>query len=172
MFFEINFVHIQIKGDNPVQEFIVSLQDLLKNGQLVDKSFAFCSVKEDGRAKKIRVTSDIPTNMTLLSAYFKISSTKGRNPFEKQKVFKNNKEVKGELRDPTIYFSFAVAADEDPEELIARVSHEWHCRGGNLLKVKELRHLRVKPLYVYSTYSRRLQRRRSSLSSKRFWRRL
>ena len=129
---------IQIKGDAPVQEFIVSLQELLKNGQLVDKSFAFCSVKEDGRAKKIRDNSGIPTNMTLLSAYFKISGTKGRNPFEKQKVYKNNKEVKGELRDPTIYFSFAVATDEDPEELIARVSHEWHRRGGNLLKVKEL----------------------------------
>ena len=99
----------------------------------MDKLFAFCSVKEDGRAKKIRDNSGIPTNMTLLSAYFKISGTKGRNPFEKQKVYKNNKEVKGELRDPTIYFSFAVATDEDPEELIARVSHEWHRHGGNLL---------------------------------------
>ncbi len=28
--------------------------------------------------------------------------------------------------------------DEEPEDLLARVSHEWHCRGGILLKIKEL----------------------------------
>ena len=76
----------QLKGDTPVQEFIVNLQELLKNDQMVDKSFTFCPVKDDGHVKKIQDPSGIPTNMTLLSAYFKISSTKGRTPFEKQKV--------------------------------------------------------------------------------------
>jgi hypothetical protein len=28
--------------------------------------------------------------------------------------------------------------DEKPEEILARVSHEWHNLGGNILKVKEL----------------------------------
>lgn len=129
---------ILLKSDTPVQEFIVNLQELLKNGQLVDQSFAFCAVKDDGRAKKIRESSGVPNNMTLLSAYFKISGAKGRNAFEKQKVFKNNKEVKGELRDPTIYFSFAFASDENPEDVLDRISHEWHRRGGGILKVKEL----------------------------------
>jgi hypothetical protein len=129
---------IQLKSDSPVQEFIVNLQELLKNGQLVDKAFAFCAVKDDGRAKKIRDVSGVPNNMTLLSAYFKISGRKGGNAFEKQKVFKNNKEVKGELRDPTIYFAFAFATDEDPEDVLARICHEWHRRGGGILKVKEL----------------------------------
>ena len=129
---------ILIKSDTPVQEIIMTLQELLKNGQLVDKSFSFCPMKEDGRAKRITDPSGVPTNMTLLSAFFKISSMKGRNPFEKQKVWKNNKEVKGQLRDPTIYFAFAFASDEDPDDLLSRVSHEWHCRGGVLLKLKEL----------------------------------
>lgn len=129
---------VQLKGETPVQEFITNLQELLKNGQLVDKSLAICPVKETGGARKLRDPAAIPTNMTLLSAYFKISNPFGRNPFEKQKVFKNNKEVKGELRDPTIYFSFAIASDDDPAELLSRVSHEWHRRGGNLLKIKEL----------------------------------
>jgi hypothetical protein len=67
--------------------------------------------------KKIGEQSGIPTNMTMLSAYFKISTNKGRNPFEKHKVWKNNKEVKGDLKNPTIYFSMAFAANEEPENL-------------------------------------------------------
>ncbi len=39
---------IQLKGKSPAQDFIVNLQELLKNGQLVDKHFAFCPIKEDG----------------------------------------------------------------------------------------------------------------------------
>ena len=116
----------------------MTLQELLKNSQLLNTAFSFCPVKDDGRVKRISNPSAVPTNMTLLSAFFKISSMKGRNPFEKQKVWKNNKEVKGELRDPTIYFTFAFATDEDPQDLLYRVSHEWHRRDGSLLKLKEL----------------------------------
>ena len=34
-------VSIKLKGKTPVQEFIICLQELLKNGQMVDKNFAF-----------------------------------------------------------------------------------------------------------------------------------
>jgi hypothetical protein len=121
-----------------MQEFIVALQELLQNGQMVDKSFAFCPVKEGSGAQNIRDPSGIPTNMMLLSCHFKLSSSKGRNPFEKQKVFKNNKEVKGELQNPSIYFLMGIAMDEVLEDLIARIIHKWHCRGGLSLRVKEL----------------------------------
>jgi hypothetical protein len=94
---------IELKGKSPKQEFIVSLQELLKNSQMVDKNFAFCPVKQDGRTKKIQDQFGIPTNMTLLSTHFKILTNKGTNPFEKQKVWKNNKEVKGDLRNPIIF---------------------------------------------------------------------
>ena len=126
---------IELKGKSPVLEFIVSLQELLKNGLMVDKNFAFCPVKQDGGTKKIHNQSSIPTNMTLLSAHFKISGNKGRNSFEKQKVWKNNKEVKGDLKNPIIYFSMAIATNEEPEELLAWISHEWHQHGGIILKV-------------------------------------
>ncbi len=43
------------------------------------------------------------------------------------------------MQDPVIYFAFTFAADEEPEELLARVSHEWHSRGSDILKVKELK---------------------------------
>ena len=129
---------IELRGETPMQEFVVSLQELLKNGQMVDKSFAYCPVKENSGAKLLHEAPHIPTNMTLLSCYFKMSNFKGRNPFEKQKVYKNNKEVKGELRNPMIYFSMAIASDEEPEELLSRVIHEWHRRGGVMLRIKEL----------------------------------
>jgi hypothetical protein len=68
---------------------------------MVDKNFAFCPVKQDGGTKKIQDQSGIPTNMTLISAHFKISTNKGRNPFKKQKMWKNNKEGKGDLKTPS-----------------------------------------------------------------------
>ncbi len=49
---------VQLNGDNPVQEFIVNLQELLKNGQLVDKTFALCPMKENGRDKKSRIPQE------------------------------------------------------------------------------------------------------------------
>jgi hypothetical protein len=94
--------------------------------------------KAKGGNKKVHDHSSVPTNMTLISAHFKISSMKGENPFEKQKVWKNNKEVMGELRNLFINFSFAKAMDEDLDNLMARISHERHCRGGVMLKIKEL----------------------------------
>jgi hypothetical protein len=62
----------------------VNPQELLKNGQMVDKMFAFCPINLDGTDKKIHEASGIVTNMTMLGAHFKISSN-GKNPFEKQK---------------------------------------------------------------------------------------
>ncbi len=75
---------IKLTGSAPVQDFIVNLQELLKNGQFVDKMFAFCPIDPYGMDKKIHETSGIPTNMTMLGTHFNISSN-GRNPFKKQK---------------------------------------------------------------------------------------
>ncbi len=109
----------------PTQEFIINLQELLKNGQLVNKFFAFCPVKPDGGEKKIHKASGLPTNMTMLGAYFKISSNR-RNPFEKQKAWGNKaRKHKEELKDPIVYFILAIATDEDPKELLANIIHEW-----------------------------------------------
>ncbi len=120
-----------------MQEFIVNLQELLKNGQLVDKFFAFSPVKPDGGEKKIHKMSGVPTNMTMLGAHFKILSN-GKNPFEKHKAWGNKaKKYKEEFKDPIVYFSLAIAMDKDPIEL-ARIIHEWQRCGGILLRIKEL----------------------------------
>jgi hypothetical protein len=128
----------KLMGATPTQEFIVNLHKLLKNGQLVDKFFAFCPVKPDGGEKKIHKVLGVPTNMTMLGAHFKISSN-GRNPFEKQKVWGNKaKKDKEEFKDPIVYFTLAIATDVDPKELLARIIHEWQHCGGILLRIKEL----------------------------------
>jgi hypothetical protein len=56
----------------------------------------------------------------------KFQATRVGTLFGKQKVYKNNKEVMNQVQDPIIYFAFAFATDEEPEELLARVDHEWH----------------------------------------------
>jgi hypothetical protein len=43
---------IKLTGSAPVQDFIVNLQELLKNGQLVDKMFDFCPINPDGTEKR------------------------------------------------------------------------------------------------------------------------
>jgi hypothetical protein len=86
---------------------------------MLDRYFAFCLVKEASGARHIQDPSSIPTNKTLLSGHFKLSGTRGKNPFEKQKVYRNNKEVKGEFRYPSIYFLMAIATNKEPEELLA-----------------------------------------------------
>jgi hypothetical protein len=67
-----------------VQECVVNLQELLKSGRLVDKMFAFSPIIPDEDDKKIHKTLRVPTNITILDAPFKISSSR-TNPFEKQK---------------------------------------------------------------------------------------
>ncbi len=111
-----------------------NLQKLLKNGQLVDKYFAFCLVKDDWWVKKIQDPTGLPTNMTLLSAYFKILSNKGRNSFGKQKVYKNNNEVKDQVQEPVLYFAFVFATKALSISLSVnlRFSEYWHLRNTTL----------------------------------------
>jgi hypothetical protein len=128
---------IKLTGSAPVQYFIVNLQELLKNGQMVDKMFAFCPINPDGTKKKIHKTSGIVTNMTMLGVRFKISSN-GRKPFEKQKQWGKATKDKEEFWDPIIYFLLAIATDKDPKDLLLQIIHKWQRRGGILLRIKEL----------------------------------
>ena len=44
---------IKLSEENPFSEFIARLQDLLKNGQLVDPYFSLSPIKADGRDKLV-----------------------------------------------------------------------------------------------------------------------
>jgi hypothetical protein len=128
---------IKLTGSASVQDFIVNLQVLLKNGQLVDKMFAFCPINPDGTDKKIHEVFGIQPNTTILGAHFKISSN-DKNPFEKQKQWGKAKKDKEVLCDVIVYFLLAMATDKDPKDLLLQIIHEWQRCWGILLRVKEL----------------------------------
>ncbi len=129
---------ISLAQEDPFQEFIGNLQQLLKNGQLVDRKFAFCPVNPDSKDKKIFDHTGIRINMTMLGAHVRISSF-GRNPFMKQKVWgKTTNKGKEEVKNLVVYFTMAITTDLEPHEVIARISHKWNRLGGTRLQVKEL----------------------------------
>jgi hypothetical protein len=136
---------IELKDANPFQEFIAALQNLLKNGQLVDPHFAFCPIKVNGGDKKIHEQSGIPVNMTMLGANFKILSGNGKNPFDKQKVWgKGANKNKDEYKNPVVWFTLAIATDVEPEDLVSRIVHKWHRIGGVCLMIKDLQSFKSK----------------------------
>jgi len=141
---------IKLTGSTPVQDFIVHLQELLKNGLMADKTFEFCPINPNGSDIKIHEISGIVTNMTMLGAHFKISSN-GKNRFEKQKQWGKAKKDKDkeEFRGPIIYFSLAIATDTEPEDLLSRIIHEWQRRGGILLRIKELQSFESKTILAF-----------------------
>ncbi len=107
---------IKLSDNNPFSEFITHLQDLLKNGQLVDPNFSLSPIKADGKDNLVHDPTTVPTNMTLLGAYVNISRS-FHNSFEKQKVVSKSSgssKKKEEFNDPIVYFSFAAAMDENP----------------------------------------------------------
>ncbi len=138
---------IKLKDANPFQEYIIALQNLLKNGQLVDPHFAFCPIIANGGDTKIHEQSGILVNMTMLGAHFKISSGNGKNSFDKQKVWgKGANKNKDEYKNPVVWFMMAIATDAKPEEVVSRVVHKWHRIGGVQLTVKDLQTFKSKTI--------------------------
>ena len=107
---------------------------------MIDKHFAFAPVKRGNGDYLISDANSIPNNMTLLSNHFKISYQGSKNPFEKQMVWGKTKKDKDkdEFKEPTVYFNFAIASDEEPTEILERINQEWFKLGGRYLRVKDL----------------------------------
>jgi hypothetical protein len=66
---------IKLTESAPVQVFIVNLQELPKNSQLVNKMFAFCPIDPDRTDKKSHEVSGIQPNMTILARTLKSQAT-------------------------------------------------------------------------------------------------
>jgi hypothetical protein len=143
---------IQLSGDNPCVQFVQSIQELLRNGKIVDKHFAYVPIKSTG-AVLLSDPSKIPVNMTVLGAYFKYNNPNGRSPFECQKDWKNKnkKSDNDEYKDPLVYFTMAIATDEDPGKVVERIRQEWGRIGGKLLRIKELQSFDSESIFgIYS----------------------
>ncbi len=73
--------------------------------------------------------------MTVLVAYFKVSSQGGCNPFERQKVWGENKTLEGgEFKELTVYFTMAIATDKDSAEVMDQIWQEWGRLRGKILR--------------------------------------
>ncbi len=57
---------------------------------------------------------------------------------------KQGKEGQGGIQGPHRVLHLAIATDEKPKELLARIIHEWQHHGGILLKIKELQSFKSK----------------------------
>jgi hypothetical protein len=123
-----------LSQEDKVKEFMELIGTLLSNGKMVDRYLAIVSVIMGARRKDLKEVKDIPTNMTLLGGYVKISE-KSLRVFEKKRTTKTNKGAKSAKRDTSysndmIYFTLAIACDVEPREIISGISVEWMWAGG------------------------------------------
>ena len=125
------------EGDK-YQEFAVKLGKLIDNGIKIDPHFELNAVKESDK-EVWKGGKDVSSNMTDVGGMVKYSG--GNKNFEQKKVWENRKQNPNgpdEYTDPTVYFTFCFSCDEDPEELLERLSAEWGRMKGGRLEVKEL----------------------------------
>ena len=140
---------VKLKEENKHTEFVNSFKSLALEMKKVDQNlvleYVVAGVKQ-GRVEDPRFLSN---NFTELSAVVKLAAN---TRFERVKPWgnrKRNHEVDEDgLEDPEVYFTFCVSCDEEPEEIVERVRHEWSRKGGNKLEVSELRCLETAPAMV------------------------
>jgi hypothetical protein len=124
----------RLSQDNKVKEFMELIGTLLSNGKMVDRNLAIVSAIMGAGRKDLKEVKDIPTNMTLLDGYVKISK-KSLRVFERKTMTKINKGAKLTRRDTgypidMIYFTLAIACNVEPREIISGISVEWMWAGG------------------------------------------
>ena len=63
--------------------------------------------------------------------------------------------VKDYLKRPEVYFSFAIYCDNEPEDLLNRISFEWGEMKGRRLQIKELLYFASEtPFELYKVYTK------------------
>ena len=112
------------------EHLISSMGVLLRYGQMVDEFFTINPIYEAGRNKDWDDPTFLPSSMTELGAYLKLSGS--------PRIFEKSKGGQGNAKAPTVYFSFAVSSDVAPDEIMARIIVDWNLLGGTRLAVKHL----------------------------------
>ena len=127
----------KLTGLAPVQDFIVNLQELLKNGQLVDKLFAFCPIDPDRTDKKIHEVSGIQPNMTILGVHFKILSN-SKIPLKSRSNGEKPRRIRRCYVMSLCIFCWRWLWTKTPKISSCESSTSGSVVGGILLRVKEL----------------------------------
>ena len=129
-------------------EFLGQIKALLMNAKIVDKYFVINPVIMGDGKKDLRDLKDIPSNMTTLGGYVKISQ-KCMRAFETKPTFgANAKKAEGNDYSDTVFFTVAISCDTEPTELISRISVEWMRAGGIGIYIKEINSFNTDSAFV------------------------
>jgi hypothetical protein len=125
--------------DNKFLQFLGQIATIVTKGKIVDNFFVINPVLIGTGKKDWKDMKDIPSNMTALGGYIKISS-KSLHTFKKKPAFGlNAKKLGGNTYSlNTVYFTFAMLCDVGPSELISGILVEWMRAGGMGLCIKEI----------------------------------
>ena len=138
----------QVGTQAKMNEFILGGRALYKNLMKVDKTVVLEPEREDLNERLYEPTQ-LSLDLTEASAYMKPSGDAGVFEMRKPKNNDKDKKKKGRRKevdedgeeakvDPEVWTQICVSCDEDPYELVSRVSFEWARIGGTRLQVKEI----------------------------------
>ena len=96
------------------EHLVSSIAALIKYCQMVDEFFVIKPIDEGGHNKDWEDAAQLPSMMTELGAFLKLSGS--------PRIFEKPKGGQGNSKTPTVYFSFAVSPDIPPDEIMARVT--------------------------------------------------
>ncbi len=145
---------ICLTSGNRPKEFIMAIKLLLRNATCLDPHFGLVPLKNlPGKQSKIIMSEDnVPSNFTHLGQN---AFTSGNQIFEKKKNWKDKDKqphhdngAEEQLKDPTIYFTIAIATDLFPHALIDGIRTKWEMHGGGKLQVKDLQSHESKVMFV------------------------
>ena len=139
---------VQEKGSDRFTEFLGQIKTLLSNAKIVDRYFVINPVIIGDGKKDLRDVKDVPTNMTSLGGYIRISQ-KCMRAFEVKTAFGSNaKKSEGNDYSDTVFFTLAISCDVEPSELISRISVEWMRAGGVGIYIKEINSFNTESAFV------------------------
>lgn len=139
----------QVGTQAKMNEFILGGRALYKNLMKVDKTVVLEPERED-LDERLYEPTQLSLDLTEASAYMKPSGDAGVFEMRKPRNFdKKDKKKKGRRSevdedgeeakvDPEVWTQICISCDEDPYELVSRVSFEWARIGGTRLQVKEI----------------------------------
>ncbi len=146
---------VQFGQDNKFLQFWGQIATIITNKKIVDKLFVINPVLIGMGKKDWKDVKDIPSNMTALGGYIKISS-KSLHTVEKKPAFGSNEQKSGGytyLLD-MVHFTFAMLCDVEPSELISRILSEWMKAGGVGLYIKDIATLNtVLPFVIFYLFN-------------------
>ena len=119
----------RLTTEDKVAEFMALIGTFLSNRKMVDRFMAIVSVVMGSGRKNLTEVKEIPSNMTMMGGYVKISE-KSLQVFERKPAMKSTKGGKlpkgGTFyNNDMVYFTLAIACDVEPREIISGISVEW-----------------------------------------------